>query len=229
MRVEPNGAVILDDGRAVMLEGIMLPGGARDHAPQFLANQAIEVLDDFVRGKLVTLAARPPKEDRYSRVRAQGFAEDGRWLQIVLLSKGLARVFIAPDRDECVAELFAAERDARARNAGIWSQLGYEIRNADDVPYSDLGTFQIVQGRVTNAIIRNGRAYINFGTDWKTDFTATVDPADLRAFHAANIDPRNYVGKTLRVRGIVEWLNGPEIEVPTPSDIEVVPYTEAKP
>jgi len=222
MRAEPNGAVVLTDGRAIKLEGILLPSGARDHAPQFLANQAVAELDDLVRDKLITLAARPPKEDRYGRVRAQAFGDDGNWLQVALLRKGLARVFIAPDRDECVAELFAAERDARAHDAGIWSQLGYEIRNAGDVPRGDLGTFQIVQGKVTNAEIRGGRAYINFGADWKTDFTASIAPEDLKTFRAAGTDPRAYSGKILRVRGIVEYLKGPEIEVPTPSDIEIV-------
>lgn len=222
MRVESNGAVILQDGRAVVLEGILLPGGARDHAPKFLADQAISEVDELTRGRLITLAARVPKEDRYGRLRAQAFDDTGDWLQVAMLRKGLARVFVAPDRDECVEQLFAAERAARASSAGIWSQTGYEIRNAADVQYSDLGTFQIVQGKVVNAQIRGGRAYIDFGADWKHDFTATIAPGDLKTFRAAGTDPRNYVGQTIRVRGFVEWLHGPELEIPTPSEIEIV-------
>ena len=222
MRVAPNGTIVLTDGRAAKLEGILLPGGARDHAPSFLTAQAISELNDFTNGRLVTLAAKPPKEDRYGRVRAQAFSEKGDWLQIALLRKGLARVFIAPDRDECASDLYAAEREARARNAGIWAQLGYEIRDAADVPRTDLGTFQIVQGRVTNAEVRGGRAYLNFGSNWRDDFTATVSPEDIKVFHAAGIEPIGYAGKLVRVRGVVEQLNGPEIELATPDDIEVI-------
>ncbi len=224
MRVEPNGAVILDDGRAIRLEGILLPGGARDHAPSFLADQAINQMNDLVRGQIVTLAAKPPKEDRYGRVRAQIFF-DGRgenWLQIAMLRRGLARVSIAPDRRECAKELYDAEHAARAKGAGIWSQTGYEVRNAANVSPSDLGTFQIVEGRVTNAEVRGGRAYLNFGADWRTDFTATISPEDMKAFRADNIDPASYAGKTLRVRGVVEQFNGPEIEIAAPEQIEEV-------
>src|SRR5580704_8041506 len=99
VRVEKNGALILEDGRAVDVEGLMLPAGARDHAPKFLADQAISVLEDLVRGRLVNLAAQRPKEDRYGRLRAQVFiAEDvpQPWLQIEMLHRGLARVLIAP-------------------------------------------------------------------------------------------------------------------------------------
>jgi hypothetical protein len=99
MRAESNGAVILQDGRAVVLEGILLPGGARDHAPKFLADQAIAEIDELTRGRLITFAARAPKEDRYGRLRAQAFDDNGNWLQIAVLRKGLARVFVAPDRD----------------------------------------------------------------------------------------------------------------------------------
>ena len=36
-RVEKNGVLVLVDGRAVHLEGILLPQGDKDHAPDFLA------------------------------------------------------------------------------------------------------------------------------------------------------------------------------------------------
>ncbi len=232
MRVEPNGVVILTDGRAIRLEGILLPGGARDHAPSFLADQAINQLNDLVRGQTVTLAARPPKEDRYGRVRAQIFFDGSNgenWLQVAMLRRGLARVYITPDRRECAKELYAAEHEARAKGAGIWSQTGYEMRNAANVSLSDLGTFQIVEGRVTTAEVRGSRAYLNFGVDWRTDFTATISPEDLKTFRAVNIDPAGYAGKTLRVRGVVERLNGPEIEIAAPEQIEEVAAPPLRP
>jgi hypothetical protein len=223
-RVEPNGVLVATDGRAPKLEGIRLPEGRLDRAPQSLADTALSALRDLAVGHLVTVTARPPKQDRYARVRGQIFVtDDGAvWLQEAMLRKGLARVSISPDRRECVKELYAAEADARARRAGIWALPAYAVRDARDVSGGDLGTFQLVTGRVVNVSVKS-RAYLNFGTDWKTDFTATIAPDDMKIFRAANIDPASYAGKTIRVRGIVEWHGGPEIEIASPDDIEVLP------
>ena len=56
MRVEKNGVLVLVDGRAVHLEGLLLPQGAKDHAPDFLAEQAVSTLSDLSRGRTVSLA-----------------------------------------------------------------------------------------------------------------------------------------------------------------------------
>jgi hypothetical protein len=223
-RVEINGVLVATDGRALKLEGLLLPGGTRDHAPEDIARQAISVLSDLAAGHLVTAAAAVPKRDRYGRTRGQLFVvDDGAvWLQVEMLKRGLARVAIEPDRRECVKDLYAAEAEARARHAGLWALPQYAIRHSDAVNAHDLGTFQIVEGRVASAAVKS-RGYLNFGVDWKHDFTATIAPEDMKTFRAAGIDPAGYAGKTIRVRGIVEWHNGPEIEIASPDDIEIVP------
>ena len=224
MRVEKNGALILVDGRAIHPEGILLPEGARDHAPEYFSGQALNAMSTLTHGRGVTLTAVPPKEDRYGRLRAQIFAPDNgdeSWLQAAMLSRGQARVFIAPDRTECANELLAAEAGARAAHYGIWSHTAYAVRTPDTLG-RDLGTFQIVEGKVLSATLKDGRAYLDFGPDWKTDFTVTISPDDMKNFHSIGVDPRDYAGKTVRVRGFVERLDGPEIEVAVPQDIEVV-------
>jgi len=220
LRVERNGSVVFADGRAAHLEGVRLPAGADDRAPQSFADQALAALNLMAKAGPLKLTAVPPKEDRYDRVRGQLFNAKA-WVQSELLSRGLARVMIAPDRTECARELFAIEARARVAKAGLWSSSAYAVRRPDDVR-KDVGTFQIVEGKVLNASLRNGRAYLNFGTDWKTDFTMTVDPEDMKNFRSTGVDPRDYVGQTIRVRGIVQWLNGPEIEVANPQSVEVV-------
>lgn len=221
LRVEPNGAVIFADGRAAHLEGIRLPAGAADRAPQNFADQALGALGALARKGTLTLTAVPPKEDRYDRVRGQLFVA-GDWAQAALLRAGLARVAIAPDRTECASELFAAEAQARAAHAGLWSAPAYAVRNPDTVG-RDVGTFQVVQGKVLNVDLKGGRAYLNFGADWRTDFTVTIAHEDMAKFRDNGVDPRNYEGQTLRVRGFVQWLNGPEIEIANPQSVEVIP------
>lgn len=225
MRVErTNDALVLRDGRAVHLEGIRLPHAAQDRAPAAVAEQAFQALNGMARGQNLVVTAIVPKEDRYDRVRGQVFNEDNPdpWLQRALLRSGMARVDIAPDRSECAAELYAAEGAARAAHLGLWALPAYGIRSPDGLGF-DTSTFQVVQGAVLSADVKDGRAYIDFGPDWRTDFTVTVAPADMANFRREGVDPRLYAGRTVRVRGFIQQFNGPEIEIANPGQIEVLP------
>jgi len=224
IRVEKNGDLVLADGRAVRLEGLLLPAGSRDQAPAYLAEQAIATLSDLARDRDVTLAVFVPKEDRYGRLRAQVFfsqAKDEPWLQIAMLRRGFARVSIAPDRRECASELYAAEAYARKKHFGIWASGFYDVRAPSQLD-GTVGTFQIVEGKVLSTGIKDGRAYLDFGRDWRRDFKVTVAPDDVRRFRDTGVDPRAYEGLTIRARGFVDELGGPEIEVASPEGIEVV-------
>lgn len=215
-----TGALEFAGGTTVHLEGIRLPAGARDRAPMSYAARALSEIEDVARSGAVTLAVTPPRLDRYRRLRAQAFVGE-HWFQADLLERGLARVSLAPDRTECASELRAAEAEARQKKKGLWAWPGYAVRSAQNVR-RDVGTFQIVEGSVLSATVKNGRAYLNFGNNWRTDFTATVDPDDMANFRRAGVDPRAYEGQTIQVRGWVQWHYGPEIEVPNPQSIEVI-------
>jgi hypothetical protein len=219
VRVEQNGALILKDGRAALLEGIRLP--AADRAPKAFADRALAALTEMAVGHDLTLTALRPKEDRYGRIRVQAFGDE--WLQTALLRRGLARVDLAPDRGECASELYAAEREGRAARAGLWALPGYAIRTPASVGSGDNGAFEIIEGRVVDAEVRDGRAFLDFGADYRHDFTATISPDDMKTFRAGHADPRDWQGKNVRVRGIVELYGGrPEIELSSPLQVETV-------
>ena len=94
VRVEQGGALILNDGRAILLEGVRLPGVDRPSDP--IAGLARETLRELAMKAPLTLTSTPPGQDRYDRVRVQAFGAV--WLQTELLKRGLARVMITPDR-----------------------------------------------------------------------------------------------------------------------------------
>lgn len=224
MRVErTDDVLVLRDGRAVHMEGIRFPRGAKERAPSAIAEQAYDAINAMAKGHDLTVAAMAPKEDRYDRVRGQVFSDDNPepWLQMALLKAGLVRVEIAPDRGECAAELYAAEAQARAVHAGLWALPAYQVRTPEGLG-GDTGTFQIVEGMVLSAEVKDGRAYLDFGPDWKTDFTVTISPEDMANFRSSGIDPRDYQGKRIRLRGIVQQFNGPEIEIGSPKQVEMV-------
>ena len=85
------------------------------------------------------------------------------------------------------------------------------------------GTFQIVEGRVLSVTLHDGRAWLDFGADYKRDFAATIAPGDRKTFRALGVDPRDYRGKHIRLRGMVQRDSDPQIEIANPAQIESVP------
>ena len=103
---------------------------------------------------------------------------------------------------------------------GQW-RFGFGVQTPNGLG-NRTGTFQIVEGDVVTASVTRGRAFINFGADYRTDFTVTVEPEDMRTFRQAKFDIAGLAGKRIRVRGWVEFYNGPEITITTPAAIEVL-------
>lgn len=222
-RIETSGTLSLAGGRAARLEGILLPAGARDHAPQSLAADAIARLAALAGGHVATLASAPPAFDRYGRVRAQIILPGPKgeiWLQRAILESGMARVMIASDRRECAQELYAAENHARTEKRGIWRSPAYRVR--PDAPLAtDTGTFQIIEGRIAAVTKSGARIFLDFAP--QADFAVVISAADMKNFHRIGVDPFAYEGTRLRVRGWVERIRGRnEIDVATPDAIEVI-------
>jgi hypothetical protein len=220
--VRDNGVLVLDDHRTVKLEGLLWPAGERDGAPDSLVAGSAAALRSLVAAHRLVLHTKEPRFDRYDRLRVQAVIEHGEWLQREILRRGLARVSVAPDRPECARDLYAAEAEGRTAGLGLWASSAYRVRTPESLRWQDLGSFQIVEGQVVNAKVSGGRAYLNFGRNWRTDFTVTISPEDMKRFKAANIDPYSYAGKTVRVRGWIDRLHGFEIEAASSEAIEIV-------
>lgn len=212
--VHPGATLHLADGRTVKIEGLLWPS-------EFSIRRQSAAIMDRLSGGQVVLRVALPKFDRYGRLRAHLILPDGAWLERELLRRGLARVQIAPDRPECAAELYAAEAEARAVSAGLWALPQYAVRTPESLRWRDLGAFQIVEGQVLNVKV-SGRAYLNFGRNWRKDLTVTISPEDLKNFRRAGLDPHAYAGKRVRVHGYLDRMNGFEIEAGSPGQIEVV-------
>jgi endonuclease YncB( thermonuclease family) len=213
-RVERNGALVLRDGRTLLLEGIRFP----ESGP--LSRQALEALRTMVQAGPVNFTAWQPLEDRYGRIRVQGFGRQ--WFQIALLGQGLARVAISPDREECAPDLYEAEARGRARRLGLWALAAYRVRAPEEMPkeMKDVtGTFQLVEGRVSNVGQADGRLFIDFGS--KRILSAVIAQGDRRAFRDFDLD--GLPAHRIRIRGIVQDYRGrPEIALSNPFQIEVL-------
>lgn len=125
------------------------------------------------------------------------------------------------DNRALVADMLALEAGARSRRLGIWALPYYRVRSIDEAPRY-VGSFQIVEGRVRSAAMVRGRAYLNFGEDWRTDFTITVAPRDRRLFALSQADLAGFAERRVRVRGWLKSFNGPMIEATHPEQIELI-------
>ena len=217
--------IVLDDGRAVRLVGIQapkLPLGRAGFEAWPLAAEAKAYLESLVLQKTVTLCLPPQAMDRHGRVLAHVVrASDGLWIQGSLLGAGLARVYTFPDNRVLANPMLALERQARADRTGMWGLPYYALRTADNVRH-DVGSFQIVEGRVVDATRIRDRVYLNFGADWRTDFTIKVMARDEKRFVKNAIDILTLKGHRVRVRGWIKSRNGAMIELDHPERLEVL-------
>lgn len=224
VEVIDGDTVRLNDGWQVRLVGIQapkLPLGRKKFDKWPLADQAKAALESMVLGREVSLAYGGQPVDRHGRRLAHLFLDDGTWIQGAMLLRGLARVYSFPDNRAMVDRMLAAERQARLGAAGIWANGWYAVRKPEDT-IRDIGSFQIVEGPVVNTADVRGTIYLNFGQDWRTDFTVKISKGDRASFKDAGFDLLALKGRNVRVRGWLDSRNGPMIEVTHPEQIEVL-------
>jgi hypothetical protein len=70
--------------------------------------------------------------------------------------------------------------------------------------------------------VRN-RIDLNFGENWRDDFTIRIDRRYWRRFRKVDFDPMLLEGQRVRVRGWVVLENGPMIRVDHPEPIQTPP------
>lgn len=227
--VVDGDTVVLTSGLAVRLVGLQAPKlafGRRGFEDWPLAGESRDALAAFAGGRAVTLRYGGARRDRYRRALAHLVRGDGLWIQGAMLRAGMARVYTFADNRALAAEMYAAERAARAAGRGIWSHPRYRVRAPGELDDA-IGSFQVVEGRVLAAeIVRSGRLYVNFGEDWRSDFTIAVAPRDRKRFEAAwagaGLAPVSALaGRRIRVRGWLRARNGPLVEADHPEQIEL--------
>jgi hypothetical protein len=63
--------------------------------------------------------------------------------------------------------------------------------------------------------------YLDFGADWRRDFTVRAATRSLKGFLRDGLDVAALQGKRILVRGWLFWHAGPMIELVHPRQIEV--------
>ncbi len=103
-----------------------------------------------------------------------------------------------------VAKMLALESSARRARLGIWGHPFYAV------------IAPVQAARV------KGRIYLNFGDDWRTNFTIVLEAKVRSLFAKAGLDPLALEVRWLRDRGLLKKRNGPMIVATYPEQIELL-------
>ena len=229
--VVDGDTLFLDSGLKVRLSALQspkLPLGRPNFKAWPLSTTAKKELEKLALGQNVQLFYGGLRRDRYDRALAQVYLIDDNgkkslWLQEEMIRRGLGRVYTWPDTWQDSRKLFGAEQEARDQKKGIWKHPFYAVRGPEpNALAQDMDSFQVVEGIVTSSAKVKDKVFLNFGADYKTDFTIYVDKDGQKNFRKIGLDPRSLEGARVRVRGWVEMQNGPMMVLNHPERLEVL-------
>jgi endonuclease YncB( thermonuclease family) len=208
----------LVDGRRVRLLGINTPEIGHDGAPsEAYAEEAKKLLARRAGpGTRLHLRLDSERFDRYGRLLAHVFTDNGDNLQVLLLEAGFATTLVVPPNEwsrECYS---AAQARARGQGDGIWSLARYQPIPAEDLADTTRG-YRLVTGRVQRIGESRGNVWLNLSRR----MAIRIPRDDLIYF--GDRDPRSLAGRRLEVRGWVSKRRGElRITVRHPSALTIL-------
>ena len=220
-KVHSRLEIELKDGRLLRAQHLTLFEASARGAAR--TEQARAALEDWTRGETIALPQRLPLADRWGRVLTPLFLANGEDLGLKLVAQGLVRV--GPSHtDPCLIPLLAAEIQARNAKLGLWADSYYSVLAArtSAALSAHAGEFVIVEGVVQRTGQTSARIYLDLGPARESNLSVTFSRQNAKAFADGGISPDALVGKTIRVRGLLETRTRPQIEIYTPAAIEVI-------
>lgn len=222
MAVKDTNSLLLDNGKQVRLAGILTPERFSYYTYE---EQVLNALQFLTMGKQATMHYGSNQTDRYNRDVAQ-VSIGKTWVQGELLKKGLAIVYATSDNDIMLKEMTEVEEKARQQRLGVWGEEGMQPLQAVDI--EDKGNqyrnqFRLVQGVIKEVATTSSRIYLNFGDNWKTDFTIMIEDSHTSAMKAAFGNLAKLQGREVIIRGWMESYNGAVIRLTHPSQLTLLP------
>ena len=215
----------LSNGELVRYIGIDTPeirikqGGEFVYSPQPLSLEAKDFNVKLVQGKYVRVEFDVEKKDIYGRLLGYCFV-DGVLVNSELIKNGYAVLLTMPPNVNYAEEFVKLQKEARIRKRGLWAD--YEVISHLKSSES-INQIKRVRGKVLNTYRSKKCIFLNFGKNWKTDFTVVIFNNVIDSFYEKDIDPLNYyTGKIVEISGRIKEYNGPEIIVNSPYEIEVI-------
>ncbi|MGB1077502.1 MAG: thermonuclease family protein [Bdellovibrionales bacterium] len=188
--------------------------------------QSKQFLEELIKDQ--TLITFQTKDRKYGRENRMGHTiihavreTDSTWIQASLLANGLARVRTTEFNPQQASKMLEHEENARTKKLGIWGQDSYKVLTSQNAQ-EFIGGFRIVEGQIKKVASTKNNIYLNFGDNWKTDFTIGISPKVRRDLSKNNISVMDWAGKKIRIHGWIRSYNGPYIELTHAEQIEFI-------
>lgn len=195
-KVYDGDTIALEGGEKVRLLGINTPeiGGGRK-AEEAGGEEAKAWLKQKIEGRRVRLEQDAATRDKYRRLLAHVFAEDGTHINLALVEAGLATTDIYPPNLKYVDALSAAERRAEKEKLGLWALPDYQPKPIASLKTQrPFGWQRLVGKPYALAESRNYRRLL-----FDDQFEVHIPKEDLGLFPSL----QGYLAETLEVRGWV--------------------------
>ena len=218
-----GATLVLDSGLTVRLAGLDVPRRQPGKAAPAAAEAARQGLEKLAAGKTLSLRFPGPERDRHGRAVAFAETGDGVSLAEAMIRDGLARVLPGELPDSCVGALLVLENAARRADSGLWKERAFRVRSANDPSLAtQKGLYVLVEGRVASVGRGTRMVFLNFGRDWRRDFTAVVATEVAARVVGEGKPVSGLTGRRVLVRGLVEDQDGALIRVTGAGGLEVL-------
>ncbi len=220
-RVIDGDTIEIDGGERVRYIGVDAP-----ELGEPLYEEARDFQEKVLLGSRVRIeVCKEEPQDGYGRTLAfvhKGSVDVGEQL----LRYGYARTLFIGRCGRAVARGYRkVERGAFLVGLGVWS-----LQDTRQVSHSDAGRYigclMSVTGEVVNVHAGPKAYHLNFGKDYRTDFTAVIFRKDLSRLVEEGLHPvTGYEGRFVKATGILKEYNGPEIIVESADQLVLTPRT----
>jgi micrococcal nuclease len=221
-KVIDGDTIEIDGGERVRYIGVDSP-----ELGEPLYEEAKDFQEKVVLGSYVRIeTCKEEPRDGYGRTLAfvhKGNVDVGEQL----LRYGYARtLFIGRCGRDVAMRYRKTEREAFLVGLGVWSlQEARQVDCRDAGRY--IGCLMSVTGEVAKVHAGPKAYHLNFGKDYRTDFTAVLFRKDLSRLVEEGLHPvTGYEGRFVKVTGILKEYNGPQIIVESAEQLVVTPRTD---
>jgi hypothetical protein len=210
-----DGKIQLSDGKVIELAGLYIP-------PE-IKNKTVEYIKKYINDKKVDVVVSESKLTSYNSYLADDIKVNGGSLVLSLIKAGLAANYNMEKPYIIDNEKKLAENESIKTKSGLWSDSYYILLNKNELEKNSkthLYKFRVVIGQVMAVKLVKDKLYINFGDDWKTDFTVIISKENLKNF--GNVEPEKLAGKKVMVKGWIEFCNGAAMEIYNASHLDSI-------
>jgi len=225
VEVIDGDTVKLENGKILRYIGIDTPEmrkkieGRWIYNPAPFAEEAKKYNKKLVEGKYIRVEFDVKKIDEYGRLLGYVFV-DNTFVNAKLLEEGLAVLYTRPPNVKYVDLFVKLQKKARQEEKGLWRNC--KMIDASSA-YKFIGQIHTVRGKVLSTHRSQNCIFLNFGKDWKKDFTVVIFKESWDYFKRKGIDPVVfYKNKMVEVTGRIREYNGPEIIANLPEEIIIL-------